>query len=288
MPGFESEEDEDLLPLPPSVDTPSASYNSCPECGTTRLMDPNLRLRFSSCCGRCMCAPCIDERFKTVKHWWTCTICQEKLLRENFKAAPLEQQRYETAVQRRLKGNKENILNLDASDFPAFPTPDGQFRSFDDYLEWTAEQVFQLSYGGATAREAAEAAMANFAQRNQEAIKRARARKRSEAVAQEKRDLMAQMGIDPASAAAAAAAQQQQQQQGMGLSFALPQPLDANSSGGGSVWQAEESRVLSLSDPKVHASERAQLQEKRRQAGGFRREDDLERCRSDALGGLFI
>jgi ribosomal protein S27AE len=35
-------------------DSPSAEFNSCPECGTTKIMIPNLQLRFSTCCGRCM------------------------------------------------------------------------------------------------------------------------------------------------------------------------------------------------------------------------------------------
>ena len=41
---------------PPAVvdESPSAAFLACPECHTSKLMVPNLQLKFSTCCGRCM------------------------------------------------------------------------------------------------------------------------------------------------------------------------------------------------------------------------------------------
>jgi hypothetical protein len=47
-------EEEEALVAPPVDDSPSAAFSACPECGTTKITVPNLQLRFSTCCGRCM------------------------------------------------------------------------------------------------------------------------------------------------------------------------------------------------------------------------------------------
>jgi hypothetical protein len=108
MDGGDESEDEPLF-VPPVDDSPSAGYSSCPECHTTKQMDPRLQLLFSTCCGRCMCTGCIDARFKSVKVW-ACTLCHEVLKRaDDWKLVPLEQQRALKEVENRDKWNRTHV-----------------------------------------------------------------------------------------------------------------------------------------------------------------------------------
>ena len=168
-----------------------------------------------------------------------------------------------------------------------FPTA----RAYDDYLESTAEWIFQLTYGGKQAAEQAKRAMELFTRDNQALIDKSRKRRHANLMAAERRELLAQRGLDSA----------QQQLSGLGvggvgggggnaMSFSLPQPLEGSSAapGSGSLWVSEEARISAIADPKRRQGARVALEEIRRTAGGFRRDDVAKRSRQDALDGLFF
>ncbi len=134
--------------------------------------------------------------------------------------------------------------------------------------------------------------MGTFARENQALIDKSRKRKRAEALEGERRDLRAASGYDER----AAALQQLQLQNNSGIgggalpSFTLPQPLEADAANGGTTGtaQAEDARIAGITDPAKKRREQWALDEVRRIAGGFRREDDWKRCRQEAMEGLFM
>jgi hypothetical protein len=263
---------------PPAVvvdESPSAGFLACPECNTTKLMMPNLQLRFSTCCGRCMCTSCIENRFKATKIW-TCTLCHDQLQKKNFDVLPIEEQRFKTEVQHRQETNKTFVLEL--GDFG------GDVKEYNDYLEVNADIVYSLTYGSKAEQSSARTRLAEFQKKWRERIERSKSRKFQERTEQERRERMG------------AAVHTWTPPVPNGPSFILPQPEQpANHSaaggaagGGGSLAQEEEQRVRNIKDDRERKKAHWELMEKRRMAGGFRREDDRKRSKQEAIEGLWM
>jgi hypothetical protein len=172
-------------------------------------------------------------------------------------------------------------LCLERVDFPSA-------RAYDDYLEWCADQVYQLTYGGKVAADAAKVNMNNFSKEHQQLIDKSRKRKRAEQLEAERRDLRAAAGYDES---AAKIQLQQQFTSNMSSlpSFTLPQPLEGESANGGlSAAALEDARISSIVDVNAKRREQWIIDETRRIAGGFKRDDDWRRSRQEATDGLFF
>lgn len=158
-------------------------------------------------------------------------------------------------------------------------------KEYNDYLEQSADIIYQLTYGTKSDAAAARQRLVEFARVNRAAIDRSKSRRFQEERDAERRERRANMSAEERAAFAAAQQQQQQVQLGGGaggMSFTLPQPDESGSAPPSSL--EEEKRLRQSSDRKGLW----QLEELRRIAGGFKREDDMKRSRQDAMDGLWF
>lgn len=246
-------------------ESPSAGFLGCPECNTTKLMMPNLQLRFSTCCGRCMCVHCIDNRFKATKVW-TCTLCQEPLQKKNFDVLQIEEQRFKTEVQHRQETNKTFVLEL--IDFG------GNLREYNDYLETNADIVYSLTYGSKSEVAKARARLDDVKKLLRDKIDKSHRRRMHERADHARKERMGAVGSTWTPPVATHVP-----------SFVLPQP-DAATAPPPSI--DEEKRLRAIPDARERNKAMWDLMEKRRTAGGFRREDDRKRSKQEATEGLWF
>ena len=166
-------------------------------------------------------------------------------------------------------------------------------REYNDYLESSADIIYLLTYGSKVDAAAARTKLAEFARLNRAAIDKSKSRRFQEErdaermarrgnMTAEERAAMAQSQAATAAAAAAAA----NQLGGSGMSFTLPQLDESGAAPPSSV--EEEKRIHSISNPSERRRAMWALEEVRRIAGGFKREDDAKRCRHDAMDGLWM
>jgi hypothetical protein len=154
-------------------------------------------------------------------------------------------------------------LRLEARDFP-------HPREYDQYLEDSADYIFQLTYGTKQAQEAARVKMATWAAQHKEEIESSRRRMRAAAASQSSNAPPPPFSINAASTNAAAA-----------LSFSLPVLSAAPSS-----HISARQQISAISDPVKRRLEQVALDELERMAGGCKRAEEARRLRQDALEGL--
>lgn len=165
-------------------------------------------------------------------------------------------------------------------------------KEYNDYLEQSADIIYQLTYGSKADAASARQRLVEFARANRAAIDRSKSRRFQEERDAERRERRANMSAEERAAFSAAQQQQQQQQQVQlgggvgGMSFTLPQPDESGSAPPSSL--EEEKRLHQLPDAAARRRALWQLDELRRIAGGFKREDDMKRSRQDALDGLWF
>jgi len=274
---FDSSDDEALVDIS-SVDilmedVPSSMISSCPECGTTKLMVPNLQIKFANCCGRAMCVPCITSRFKHAPMWF-CDKCEKSMKIEGWDELPLEQQRFKAEVKYRNEGTKSHVLCLESCDFPTV-------RLYDDYLEWSSEQIYQQTYGTKEAQIIARNEITKFSIREKEKIERSRRRQRANQLENNNNN----NSNDNTSTATWQAALQSSNQSTPLLSFPMPTIIEKTNLISSSYISADE-QIKLISDPTLRYREQMALNQLRRIAGGCKREEEAKRLKQETLDGL--
>jgi len=209
-----------------------------------------------------MCIHCIDNRFKTSKVW-TCTLCGDVLKKNNWDDHTIEEQRFRNEVINRQETNR--VFTLEERDFPSK-------RAYDDYLEQSADIVFQLTYGSKMEQSAARTKLADFAKQYRTMIDKSKSRRFQEERDAERRERMA-VGEE----AEDTGGQQHPSTMGMGgLSFILPTPDDSVQS----AHKTEEDILAKLPESQRLAA-RYKMEELRKMAGGFSREMDVQRSKME-------
>ena len=187
----------------------SQSVASCPQCGTTTLTNHRLSLRYSSCCGLCLCTDCIDTLFASAASLSSasasaaassssssaslpCPSCSASLSVKEFDPQPLSTQRYTKEVKLRQRLNRQLLLTRDDFESEA---------EWCDWEEWKAEVVWELTEGDREEQKEAERKVEEWRRSNQHRIDAALERRRQQ---DRRQQLQAAGGLDDDEAAAVA------------------------------------------------------------------------------------
>mmetsp|Transcript_7078 Transcript_7078/g.11661 ORF Transcript_7078/g.11661 Transcript_7078/m.11661 type:complete len:237 (-) Transcript_7078:234-944(-) len=145
----------------------------CENCGNNahELLEGK-KIRYSSCCGRCLCDSCVITKFPTQSDIKTCPKCQERVGRSSYKLDTIERQKYKRSVQVRKK-TIETIFILVPADF------EHDSKQYNDYLETIADYEYGMAYGTADEKKKASIELDKFKKAYQEKIQLRRDRKHS-------------------------------------------------------------------------------------------------------------
>jgi len=162
----------------------SSVVPTCPQCRTTTDTNPKLLLRYSSCCGDCLCNDCVQLLFSSSdsKHSQVpCPVCGSLLLISDWSAVPLSTQRFSREVKHRHRLNR--LMILEAADFK-------DPNDYENYVELKQDLIYDLTEGDKQTVKEAEKRLADWQRENQSLIDRAASRQ----VAKERMDQLKSQG----------------------------------------------------------------------------------------------
>lgn len=181
----------------------------CPQCGTNFIQRPNMKLKYSVCCGLPLCSNCLDERYNA-RGKVKCPKCAKELSKKAWSDKTLDQQRFGISVSARRQLNA--IFNQERRDFASL-------QEFNDYLEMAEDVAYRLVYGSEADKKEASQRAEQFKRTHGDKIKAAFQRRLAE-------DKDRAKASGPADADAGGSQAQQQQQQAQRVLMLLePQPL---------------------------------------------------------------
>ncbi|CEP00932.1 Cdk-activating kinase assembly factor MAT1 centre domain-containing protein [Plasmodiophora brassicae] len=125
----------------------------CAECRTSRALVPDIQLRYTTCCGACVCVECISGKFRRGRSV-PCWGCQRPVTKTSFDARTFAQQKYENEARYR-KLTDDTFHALSRDDFPSD-------EAYNDHLEMVEDILFDLTYGDPDQVAQAERRIAQF------------------------------------------------------------------------------------------------------------------------------
>lgn len=112
---------------------------ACPQCCTSRITQPGIKLKYATCCGRVLCIPCRDSMCKPSLPCDTPN-CIGMLDLSTWSDSPVDEYRYKLECQKRKEMGR--LGALEPGDFEQ-----GDQHTFDDYAEALQALLYDYTYG---------------------------------------------------------------------------------------------------------------------------------------------